>query len=210
MCTQGPRRPCLQAGGQAGWRCPEKEAGGPQRGPENAKGRRGLGLCGLVSQAQRGMCNGGDLCRGGLTCNPGGDLVLRASPTLFLYTGIAGPFREPGCGENHLRKIVLLSVALGLPSLVRSELIHGCEEKGGAGLSGAGFISYMLDRNGFENRKRHVAKKEKKRKKKTTSRRRKKGIKTLMPLKKENQGKKVICYVFGPIPLVSCQFQIIV
>lgn len=133
VCTQGPRRPCLQAGGQAGWRCPEKEAGGPQRGPENAKGRRGLGLCGLVSQAQRGMCNGGDLCRGGLTCNPGGDLVLRASPTLFLYTGIAGPFREPGCGENHLRKIVLLSVALGLPSLVRSELIHGCEEKGGAG-----------------------------------------------------------------------------
>lgn len=57
---------------------------------------------------------------------------------------------------------MLLFVALGLPSLVRSELIHGCEEEGGAGLPGAGFISYMLDRNGFEKRKRHIAKIEKK------------------------------------------------
>lgn len=30
---------------------PENEAGSPQRGWENAKGRRGLGLCSLVSQA---------------------------------------------------------------------------------------------------------------------------------------------------------------
>lgn len=63
-----------------------------------------------------------------------------------------------------MHKIVLLFVALGLPSLVRSELIHGCEEEGGAGLPGAGFISYMLDRNGFEKRKRHIAKIEKKKK----------------------------------------------
>lgn len=95
---------------------------------------------------------------------------------------------------------VALLVATGLASFIKDAALLGCAEKGGVGLPGTGSILCMLDGNGFEKRKRHIAKK-----KKNLSRRRKKGTKTLMPLKKKTRKKSHILYLWtksiGVLPI---------
>lgn len=104
VCTQGPVRPCLQAGGLAAPR------GGSRRPSERlgeCKGQAGPGAVrpcepGPGEEGQLRECAMEEIFEGeGSPVILGGDSVLRASPTLFLYTGNSWtvprtrPRREP-------------------------------------------------------------------------------------------------------------------